>query len=210
MVVFNFPSHRIKVCTFRYLDGTVSAGVGGENINTSRIHDPKFKALIETPKLQNPDRQMWKAWKMKLHGGINLFKSYDTSNKIPLAYLDADDPNSISAGWDGTCNVSSIGLSGALGLSGLPANYQFKTGDPIGLEENGKYDYYVVVSDVTATGAGACTASVEPFLRNAIFTTAAIARIWQPFATFVIDPESWSDEGDIRPSPISFTGKQRI
>ena len=210
MAVFDLPSYRIKVCTFRYVDGTTSASVGGGDINVSKVLDPKFDVVVETPKLENSDRQMWKAWKMKLQGGINLFKAYDVSNENPLAYLSADDPTSISAGWDGTCNVSSIGLSGALGLSGLPANYQFKTGDPIGLEENGKYDYYVVVSDVAASGSGACTATVEPFLRNTIFTTAAIARIWQPFATFVIDPESWSDEGKDDLTPISFTGKQRI
>ena len=209
MTIYKLPSYALKTCTFNLNEGTRSAGVGGSTINVSRIYTPLLEVSIQTPRLSRTDRQLWKAWKLKLEGGIHLFRTYDASNARPLNYLDKSSPGAIDAGWNGQCNVTSIGLSGALGLSGLPEKYQLIAGDPIGLIQNGKYDYYIAVEDKTAI-AGACTVTVRPFLRNPSFTAAAIAILWQPTATFVIDPESWNDEGDVEHTPISFTGTQRI
>jgi hypothetical protein len=172
--------------------------------------DAVFRVDVVTIPLSPASRADWLAWKAKLRGGLDLFSMYDVTKKNPLNYKGAILSTDISAAWDGTADVTSLGASGAMGLASLPANYVLSLGDYIALEESGRYDLYQVSATVTANGSGVASISVRPYIRTGIFTSSATARIFRPKATFVIEPESWSESAGLVPSAISFTGIQRI
>lgn len=204
------PNYRLRRATFRLVDPVVGvSSSSGARVNLTQVADPIWMFDAETVPHWGNERRTWSAWKNSLRGGLNEFIAYDITRNPPLAYPNASSPEDISGGWDGTAIVTAIGLSGELGLSGLPTGYQFSEGDRIGLEEGGARGYYEIVEDTTAVGTSA-TVTVSPHLHAGIFTNAAVARIWQPVAKFVLDWQSWSAEDTIEPTPISFTAYQRV
>lgn len=213
MTVYALPYTNLTRCLFTPLESITRASVGrGLSINLFQTAETLWQVEIETIPLWRDlqPRADWRAFRSKLRGGLDLFSAWDVSKPTPLAYPSATSAASISGGWGGTATVTSLGASGALGLSGLPANYQLKAGDYIGLEQSGRYDLYEVATSVTANGSGVVTVTVRPHLRTTVFTTSATARLWRPVATFIIDPESWSESAEPGPTPISFRGVQRI
>lgn len=203
------PDMALVACTFSLDDNTAASASGrGALINVTRTFDPMWRVRVETRPLYADEWPIWQAWKASLRGGVKTFIAHDHARPTPLAYRSAQAPADISAGWDGTAGVISVGLSGALSLSSLPSAYQFKVGDLIGLEQNGRYGLYLVQEDVTAA-AGIASVTVAPFLHS-VFTNAAVARIWRPVAQFVIDWRSWSGEPAGNPTPISFEAFQRL
>jgi hypothetical protein len=139
---------------------------------------------------------------------LRQFVAYDV-RKTPRAYPTAKASTEISGAWDGTADVVSLGASGVLGLSSLPTNYQFKIGDRVGLEQNGRHGYYEVIEDATAI-SGSVSVTVTPFLHTGIFTSAAVCRVWRPLCKFIIDTTSWNEQGTVENTPVSFKGYQRI
>jgi len=205
----SLPDYNLTRGTIRLVDPVASsASHAGAKLNLSRVADPAWIFEAETMQLWDAERRPWTAWKNSLRGGLRQFVAYDITRK-PLAYPSAQAAADISVGWDGTATVSNLGLSGELGLSGLPSTYQVSVGDRIGLEEGGAYGYYEVIEDAAAV-AGAVTVTVAPLLHLSIFTNAAVARLWLPLAKFVLDWQSWSEETIGGPSSISFTAYQRV
>jgi hypothetical protein len=181
----------------------------GNVIKISQVNDPVWKGTFVTGILERDKHAIWSAWRKSLRSS-RTFVAFDVRKKTPRAYPTAVVPGDILALWDGTCDVASIGLSGALELEGLPlAAYQFKAGDRIGLEEGGKYGYYEVLEDVTAASFEA-TVTVAPFLHDTLFTVAAVCRLWRPVCQFILDQSSWSEQGTVEKTPISFNGVQRL
>ncbi len=172
-----------------------------------------WRFRLSTYTLRPPALAEWISWKNSLRGGLRTFVASDSRRSAPLTYPTATAPGDVSSGWSGTATVTSVGTSGALGLSGLPTAYQFKAGDRIGLEQGSplRRGYYEVLEDVTASG-GAATVTVAPFLHTGIFTTSATARIWRPTCELVIDWQSWTEtEGDIPTfAAISFEAWQKL
>lgn len=201
---------RMAECWFDLIDPVVmQPSSKGNVINISQVNDPVWNGVFVTGVLERDQHAIWSAWRKSLRTS-RTFLAYDVRKKTPLAYPNAVAPTDIAALWDGTCNVSSVGSSGALGLSALPlASYQFKAGDRIGLEENSKYGYYEVLEDVTAS-AFAATVTVAPFLHTTLFTTGAECRLWRPWCQFLFDQSSWSEQGTVEKTPVSFKGIQRL
>lgn len=211
MAVYEIPSYSLIECTFLPAESVGRARInGGSVVALTETMDTVFRVQIQTIPLNQTARQAWHAWRAKLRGGLDLFSLYDVTKRNPLNYLTANASTDISGSWDGTADVTALGASGSLALASLPAGYVFSAGDYVGLEEGGRYDLYTVSAAVTANGSGVATVSVRPYLRTGIFTTSAVARIWRPKATFVLEPESWSEGAGLVPSPIAFSGIQRI
>lgn len=216
-MAFTFPREmpvnlRMQECWFELQDNVAFQPSGNNRVNLSQINPPAWKGMFVTAPLTRVQEPLWTSWRNSLRGGLGTFKAFDVRRKTPLAYLDAKAPGDISSGWNGLASVSGLALSGdrrLLGLTGLPTAYQIKTGDRIGLEQNGFIGYYDVLEDVTASG-GAATVTVLPFLHTKTFTTSAVARIWRPMCKFVIDSSSWSASGKVEDSAISFNGIQRL
>ena len=211
MAVFEIPSYKLVQCVFQPVESVGRSRVGvGTALALTETMDTVFRVDVQTIPLAPALRAAWRAWRGRLRGGLDQFSLYDVTKKNPLAYPFATASTDISGSWGGTATVTSLGASGALGLSGLPANYILSEGDYIALEEGGKIDLYQVATTITASGGGVVTVSVRPFLRTGLFTTSAVARIWRPKATFVLEPGSWSESAGVLPSPISFSGIQRV
>lgn len=200
---------RMQECWFELQDNVAFSPSGNNRINLSQVNDPAWSGMFLTGLLSRDDEPLWSTWRNSLRGGLGTFIAYDVRRRVPRAYPAANVPADIQSGWNGLAGVSSLGLSGALGLNGLPSGYQFKVGDRVGLEQSGRYGYYDVLEDVTASGTTA-TIAVSPFLHTSVFTTSAIARLWRPWCQFVIDNTSWSASGSVEASPVSFKGIQRL
>jgi hypothetical protein len=211
MAVYELPNYRLRSCTITPIE-SVGRSVSGNGtvIGLTETADTMFVCQIETAILPDDLRADWRAWRGKLRGGLDLFSAYDLAKATPLAYPSATASTDISGAWDGTAGVTTLGASGALTLDSLPASYVISAGDPIALEEGGQYAYHIATADATADGSGNVTVNVSPYLFTGIFTTSATARLWQPKATFVIDPSSWSESVQVDFTTISFSGMQRI
>lgn len=205
------PNYQLVQCTFTLQEPVASvASHGGTKLNLTQVSDPVWTLAVTTRSLRDEERRAWTVWKNQLRGGLRGFTAYDVTRK-PLAYPAAQSSTDIASGWDGTANVASVGLSGALGLSGLPANYQIKAGDRIGLESaEGHIGYHEANEDQTASAAGEVTVSVSPLLYASLFTTGDTARLWLPVAKFIIDWQSWQEDTRGGPTPISFKAYQRV
>jgi len=213
MTVIALPYTNLASCLFTPIQNVTAASVGrGLVVNVFETAEQLWRVQVQTVALKPhaAPHAAWRAFRAKLRGGLNTFSTWDVNKRTPLAYPTATASASISGGWNGTATVSALGASGALGLTGLPASYVLSAGDYIGLEEGGRYDLYEVATSVTANGSGVVTVSVLPYLRSTIFTTSAVARLWRPVATFIIDPASWDEDGSFSTSRISFSGSQRI
>lgn len=211
MAVFELPNYRLRSCTIVPVESVGRSVAGnGTVIGLTETADTMFRCELQTVPLTDAQRAQWRAWRGKLRGGLNLFSAYDLEKPTPLAYPAATSADNLSSGWDGTAGVTTLGASGALTLDSLPAGYVISEGDPIAIEEGGRFAYHIATATATADGAGAATVNVSPFLFTGIFTTSAIARLWQPKATFVIDAGAWSERTEVNHTPISFTGMQRI
>lgn len=201
----DLPAGDLVECTFVLDDNVTQSASRGLVINRTQVMDPVWRATIETGLMYREQEAIWSAWKKSLRG-LNGFIAYDRKRMAPFAYPGAKTPGDISSGWSGTATVTSIGLSGALGLSGLPATYQAKVGDRVGLEQSGRYGYFEVIEDSTAT-AGALTVTVTPFLQS-VFTTAATARLWRPKCKFSLISSTWREVGKAEPTAVSFEAVQ--
>ena len=197
-------------CWFDLAEPVVmQASAKGQLINLSQVNDPVWRGTFQTGILERDKQSIWSAWRKSLRG-TKTFVAYDVRKSTPRAYPNATSAASISGAWDGMAVVSSVGLSGALGLTGLPASYQFKIGDRVGLEQSGKYGYYEILEDVTASGGGAATINVAPFLHTTLFNTSAVCRVWRPVCQFLIDQATWAEQGTVEKTPIAFNGVQRL
>ena len=198
--------------TLDLADNVTGSPSGGGKMNLTQVDDPLWRAVIRWGTLGPSGRGICSAWKNSLRGGLRSFIASDTRRRTPLAYPDATVPADISGAWGGTAVVTSLGLSGVLGLSGLPGSYKFSAGDRIGLEQSGRRGYYEVIEAVTANGSGVASVTVAPFLHTTIFTTAATARVWQPKAEFTIDWSAWREDeaDDPRYASVSFEAWQKL
>lgn len=200
------PFYHFEDCVFALQDNVASsASARGLVINRTRVFDRTWTLRAKTRPLDRVQRAKWSAWRNDL-GGLNDFLAYDVTLSAPLAYPAALTAADVGAGWDGTATVTSVGLSGLLGVAGLPASYRAMPGDRVGLEQGGYYGYYEVLDEGIAV-AGALTLRVAPLLHG-VFTTAATARLWRPKCKFALAGKSWTEAGPVSPSPISFEAEQ--
>lgn len=206
----SLPSNtRMSECWFDLIDNiAIAPSAKGNFVNLSQTNDPVWQGNFVTGVNERDVRPVWSAWRKSLRGGLKFFVAYDIRHSAPLAYPSAKVPGDISGSWNGLATVAVISGS-LLQLAGLPSTYQFKAGDRIGLEQASHYGYYEILEDVTAT-AGTVTVNVAPFLHSSYFNTSAVCRVWRPVCQFIIDQNSWSEQGTVENTPVAFKGFQRI
>ena len=99
---------------------------------------------------------------------------YDPSKTHP-----ADDPDGSILGAS-TPQISSLDATDArlMAISGLPANYQLRFGDHIGIVQSGLYMLHSVAEDVQANGSGVTPLlEVDPFVRDELNTGSPVTLI---------------------------------
>lgn len=209
--VLSMPETNVRMTRFTLNPSTVlSLHNRGLDATVQQVGDPLFQISVMTDRLVQGDRNVWLAFLDDLAGGLNLFTTYDHTQCQPRAYWGAALPGT---NWDGTASVSAIGSSGALTLSGLPANYQAKAYDAFGLEQTvasvARYGYFRIMADATANGSGQMQVRVRPFVPD-LFTTAAVVRMVKPIGKFLIDPASISFDENDPFAALSFAARQRL
>lgn len=209
----SLPACGARLIALDLFDPVVAAASKrGLVINRTQVVDPIWRLRVETYTRRGPGE--WAAWGASLGGGLRTFLASDSRYRRPLAYPNAEAPGDISPGWAGTAAITALGAGGALSLVSLPAAYKIKAGDRIGIQQGSpvRYGYYVALEDVTASGGGAATVTVAPFLHTGIFTAPGTARMWRPSAEFVLDASTWREEPGARPgwSTFSFEAWQKL
>lgn len=209
MANIDLPLVLLHECTFDLLEGVAASPFGrGQSFNLTQVSDPVWKAHIETIELDRPGRQIWSAWKKSLKGGFNRMRAYDVARARPLAYRSAANPAAVSAGWSGAGVAVTVNDSGLITASGMPPGYKASIGDRVGIEQSGRFGYYEILTDATASGGGALSLNVSPPPHAAYFSAGAVVRLWQPMALFIIDWKSWSLSETSDQTPASFDAYQ--
>lgn len=217
MADYALPDAGLEKCTFKLMHSVSAASIGsGLRYNVTETSSPFWMAEIATQTygIDETELGQWTALILKLRGGVGgRFLARDHFKDKPLAYWSAAAATDVDAGWDGTAGVSALTAGGSLSLTDLPDGYVVSVGDRIGLEQTvssvDRYGYHEVISGGTASGLGAVTVTVTPFIKTGIFTTSATARLWKPGAAFIIDPEYDFPQQPVTGS-LSFNGVQRV
>lgn len=211
MTVYTPPDNKFARCLFSLNHNVGSSLAGGTRVARTELSDPVWSVEVDT-RVYFPKSEEARAWRVlrgQLRGGVHLLRLWDTTQLTPLAYPDAETPTNISGSWGGTGGVSSIsGVS--ITVNSLPAYYAATAGDYIGLQQNNRYGLYEIAADAKANASGSINLTVATPLQTSRFTNSATARLWRPFATFMVEDSSWVFPAGVDPGPISFSGVQVI
>lgn len=190
------------------LDPGTAVALHGRGLagTVSQVREPLWTAAYRTDPIGLDDRIEWQAWYNSLGGGLKLFLGWDVTRRQPRAYPNGV-PEILSSSWDGTATVTSLSTPGQIAVSGAPANFALRPGDRVGLIEDGRYGYYEVAEAATASGSGAVSIPVLPFVQE-IFSNAATAVLWRPRAKMRLIQGSFICPGTGGFAPVSFRAAQ--
>lgn len=196
------------------LDRYVSSNAlyGGQT-QVREMASPRWVMAATTGILNTARARTWKAWLDSLKGGVNSFYAYDPELPYPGAY-----PAGFAGLVEGVSGDAFTGTaidiaaltSTTIQMTDLPAAFVFTPGDLIGLVESGKRGLHRVLEEVTASGLGSATVSVEPPVLTNVFSDAAHANLVRPVCIMTLEPGSVSAQRSPRPQPISFRGIQKV
>lgn len=203
-----FPADsEIRISTWKPVLGVALNRYGnGKAVSAVDQYDPWFRAEFQTVPLAPQRRRVWSAWRNSLRGGMKSFLAYDAMRSFPLAYP-AGVPSIIAGTWNGSGITTALSARG-MTVEGVAAGYQASVGDHVGLVQDGKYSVHEIVEAAAADGSGDISIIFEPYVVLTMFSIGATAVFWRPKARFILDHETWEDDGDIEFTPISFVGLQ--
>ncbi len=179
------------------------------------LAESRWWAEFTTRPMRRRDAQAFAAWFNSLRGGLEDFLGYDMSRCFPIEYASGFAGINRAAGgaFPGTATVTAR-TGHTLSLSGLPANFQLRAGDLVGLTQTVggvvQYGLHEIQEDVTGDAGGAATLTVEPAILTNVFTTAAQANFAKPKCRMTIDQNSRSFVVQINLDPFSFSGIQKV
>jgi hypothetical protein len=185
---------------------------GGSTLSME-IADPHWEAVFETQPFQRTERAVWQAWWATLRSHFS-FLGYDPEKRYPLNY-GKDVLTLLRAGgsaFDGTALVTGITTS-TITMGFLPANFVMLAGDHISLElSGGQRGLYQVVEQVTGSGAGGITVTVEPRVRtNLVIVGTTMANMVKPKCEMFVRPGTFAaPHNALERQPVIFEAVQRL
>lgn len=133
---------------------------------TIEVAAPVWIVDLEIDRLNDSESGEWKALMMRLKGQTNQLEVWDKMRPAPIGTM------------RGTMALSGAHAAGATSLvidAGVgQAATTLKQGDMLGLGTGLTQQVSMVLADATANGSGVITVTVEPPLRNAFITGAAV------------------------------------
>ncbi|MGF7160124.1 hypothetical protein FHS85_001747 [Rhodoligotrophos appendicifer] len=153
----------------------------------------------------------FQAWLDDRRGGLEPFLGHDPHRPLPGEYIDSGLPALTSAGnpFAGTGAVTQLTAT-TIRLVGLPANFQFRAGDYVGLVEEERRGLFRVAADLTGASNGIATVNIQPNVPLNLFSTAATYKLTKAACLMLIDPTSIAEETIGRRASISFDAIQRV
>ncbi|MGE4340422.1 MAG: hypothetical protein AB7E55_31405 [Pigmentiphaga sp.] len=183
----------------------------GGGAQVVEVAPARWVASYSTHPLQHEAHGRVCAWWDARRGGLESFYAHDPARPYPIRY---------GAGLLSLETVGGLAFTGAgavtgltattITMTGLPAGLQLVAGDYIGLVQSGLRGLHRLTSDVTASGVGVATATVEPPVVTNVFTTSATYNLVRPVCIMVADPASWGGEFGLITGQVSFGGQQRV
>jgi len=173
---------------------------------------PRWRATYQTRPLRADHVRQWEVWWQRLRGGLNGFHAIPCLQRQPADYCGVDLASMTRAGggaFTGIATLTALDTT-TLSISGLPAGFVFRAGDFVGLREGGNRGLHRILADGAASGGGAVTVSVVPFVLTNVFTTSAEVVIKDPSCLMVPEQGSFSGEQMATASPVTFSGIQRV
>lgn len=163
-------STRIASCVLDLDRQIIRAPTQGGSIQRVEVGVPLWRVSCETVAMVETEGEAWAAWGSSLRGGAKLFKAVNPLRRYGLAYRSGI-AGLVRAGtstaFDGTATISAVGsFLDTLTLATLPAAYALKAGDLLSLGyASGAQGFHRVLEDVTASGAGSATVTIEPIVK---------------------------------------------
>jgi uncharacterized protein YfiM (DUF2279 family) len=144
--------------------GINNSGQFGSQVLESGV--PLWAVSIQFDKMNESSSGPWKTLLMQLRGSTNQLEVWDVARPVPLGTM------------RGTMTLSSSAVQGAVVLvidAGVgQAGKTLLKGDWLGLGSGVTQQLVMVMEDATANGSGVITVAIEPPLRNAFSSGAAV------------------------------------
>lgn len=126
---------------------------------------PLWATMITATTYKESDAGAWQALLMQLRGKTNQLAVFNSGRSTPLGTM------------RGTMTLNSSAAQGATTLSIVASGENSKTllqGDYLGLGSGTTQQVVMVVTDATSNGSGVISVTIEPPLRNAHSSAAAV------------------------------------
>jgi len=213
MITFprDMPPVRISALSSFNLQHGVAINQAGGSVQAMELAAPLWQAQFTTEPLNARQRAAVQAWWATLRGGVNTFYAWDCFRTYPAAYGSAviGMPRASGGTFDGTCQIMANGVT-SVGLSTLPANYQFTDGDMIELvRTGGKLSLHQIVEAIVGSPTGTATVQIEPGALSDT-TIAGTARLVKARCIMVPRPGSLDIPAGLGKRAASFEAVQTI
>lgn len=209
------PTDVFIKCLFQLTTVTTRTKVRGGSTFGTALTEPSWTVTIATRPLILREQGQWQAFFDSLRGGVKSALLYNPRRRYPVEYRTSLFTGLVIAGgatpFVGLANLQTIISTREIYVNQLPALFQFRAGDLISVEKDGRYSLHRIQQDVAASGGGVATSVlIEPQLPE-FFLVGSVVRVLDARGEFTIDPDSiQGDEETASPHPISFTARQRI
>jgi hypothetical protein len=178
-----------------------SRTLGGAVLSTEN-GDPYWECEIGMERTTPVKAVALRAWKNSLRGGQKSFLAHHHARPAPSAYANIAAVTALTraggGAFDGTAVISAfpdirtVQITAA-SSSRLPAGFQLRVGDMLGIVKVGspnKYLLHQVMADITAAGDGSLIIDVEPRIITTVFAAGNIVNFIKPLAEFKLMPSS--------------------
>lgn len=184
------------------VSNAISRTRGGQ-VSVVNLASPVWRARYETYALDQFQFSAWRAWWLRLEGGLHTFKAYDFERLLPQSVVKGQ--STLPSSGQAAVNVSGSSLT----LSALPGGFILTEGDMVSFLVGGRMSLFSLTSSAVASGSGAATVQIHPAVRSGQ-SIGSLARISNAYCEMVPDPDSWSAGRSITPGAVSFSGVQAL
>lgn len=206
----DFPAHLFRDVSFDVKRFVFANSLHGGQTQVREAAEPRWMLSVSTVELNREMAQPWTSWAASMRGGMKTFHAYHPEKQYPLNYRTGWGGLTVGGSpFNGTGDVTALTAS-TVALALLPANFALRAGDMIGLVEGANRGLYEIVEDMTASGAGVGTVTVEPNILTSIFTAAAVAYFYRPTCIMNLIADSFAAPRSSRPQPVSFSAMQKL
>lgn len=184
----------------------------GGTTQVREVAETRWRGSFTYAPRRRPEHQALQAWLDSLRGGLRAFLAHDHMKPFPVRYPGGVTGLARAGGgaFDGTGGVSGRSAAG-FSMTTLPAGFDLKAGDMVGLVEAGRYGLFRLAEDALASASGIAALVVEPRFNTSLFTGAARANLVRPPCTMILDPASVSAPRSAgAPGVVTFAGLQTI
>lgn len=183
--VFNLPELGFEQVSFELIVPRSANRMEGRRTEARTFGTPYWQASYLLGRKTIQSRGQLDAWIRKVASRGGVFRAYDPSRPRPVEFL--------SAPLTWTPDLTSITNAGrTVGISGVPANAQFRDGDYVAFKMASDLvvSLHTITADAKANSSGVVSLTIDAALDTQHFTTASLPIFEKPYC--LMQPSDWS------------------